>query len=481
MMYCTLRKYLPRRKLLWALAFLVACSAIFSGGAYYYGNRALREAMADAAKDDPHWQFADVIERRARIPESVNSAVVMQTAKQLINNSRAPLKYVNWDEVNEELYRYPAARLNQKQRDTLADLLKPYAEGLVEYRKIKDLPAGRYPLTIAPDIVGTLLPHVQDARSAANALRFDAYLQMDAGDATAAADAIIACFNAGRSIGDEPFMISGMLRMSCDTIALSACERFLAQLTANDATLVRLQAAIDLELCEQFFLNGMRGDRAQGFAFLQYLRDNPSKAQSVRLMQNPTGDAVSEWLVYVPGMVARGQAKFLSHMNEAVSIAQRPYEEYQDAIADWDARSKNLSPFGRIMLPVARGAAPFALRHQAQLRCMTVAVAAERYRLQHQKWPDKLDDLVAANLIAAVPLDPYDGKPLRWKIIDNGRLVYSVGKDRTDNGGNFNREWLDKEGSDVGYELFDVGKRRQPPRPPKPIDVDKRPRPTGPP
>ncbi len=35
----------------------------------------------------------------------------------------------------------------------------------------------------------------------------------------------------------------------------------------------------------------------------------------------------------------------------------------------------------------------------------------------------------------AVPLDPFDGMPLRYKPADQQVLIYSVGPDRMDNGG----------------------------------------------
>ncbi len=37
--------------------------------------------------------------------------------------------------------------------------------------------------------------------------------------------------------------------------------------------------------------------------------------------------------------------------------------------------------------------------------------------------------------ITAVPLDPFDGKPLRLKQTDHGLIVYSIGPDMIDNGG----------------------------------------------
>lgn len=69
-------------------------------------------------------------------------------------------------------------------------------------------------------------------------------------------------------------------------------------------------------------------------------------------------------------------------------------------------------------------------------RHLTVtAIALKRYHLQHSTYPTALSDLVPVYL-ADVPLDFMDGKPLRYKLRPDGDfLLYSVGEDGVDNGG----------------------------------------------
>ncbi len=66
-----------------------------------------------------------------------------------------------------------------------------------------------------------------------------------------------------------------------------------------------------------------------------------------------------------------------------------------------------------------------------------------------------------AGLLREVPADPFDGKPLRCKRTADGLMVYSVGPDGEDNGGKINRKNAKEKGSDMGFQLWDVGKRRQ--------------------
>ena len=61
-------------------------------------------------------------------------------------------------------------------------------------------------------------------------------------------------------------------------------------------------------------------------------------------------------------------------------------------------------------------------------------IAIERYRRQHGKLPEKLDELVP-EFLPQVPVDPYDGQPLRYVVDAEGCRVYSVGMNHTDEGG----------------------------------------------
>ena len=66
-----------------------------------------------------------------------------------------------------------------------------------------------------------------------------------------------------------------------------------------------------------------------------------------------------------------------------------------------------------------------------------VALALEQWRIDHpdeDPWAQSLDVLVPAYM-AGVPDAPDSDAPLRYARTDEGAVVYSLGPDRTDNGG----------------------------------------------
>lgn len=66
-------------------------------------------------------------------------------------------------------------------------------------------------------------------------------------------------------------------------------------------------------------------------------------------------------------------------------------------------------------------------------RTVLAALAVERHRLRTESLPDRLQNVVPVHL-DAVPTDPFDGEPLHYKKLTSGCSVYSVGRNRIDDG-----------------------------------------------
>ena len=74
--------------------------------------------------------------------------------------------------------------------------------------------------------------------------------------------------------------------------------------------------------------------------------------------------------------------------------------------------------------------------HQSRVRfdLVRLVVALQLHRIDTGAWPDTLQALVPGE-ISVVPRDPYDGEPLRYRLVEGGPMVWSVGPDRIDQSG----------------------------------------------
>ena len=141
-----------------------------------------------------------------------------------------------------------------------------------------------------------------------------------------------------------------------------------------------------------------------------------------------------------------------------MEIAKRPVEEQRLALRQVAAAQSQLP---RLVRDAPTTIFELAISYHldlAWMRSAIVTVAVERYRRAHSRFPETLNDLVPTYL-AAVPTDPYDGAAIRLRRFPEGVVLYSVGEDGVDNGGNI--ATMGRPGIDRGWRLWDVEHRRQ--------------------
>jgi hypothetical protein len=457
---------------------LLAVAAL--GGPYVYfvihANNRLQDALAEADRLDPGWQLFDLENKRATIPDDQNSAIPLLLAYRLVppkwpfwysdkdpeNPTRDPNEIADLRNSFEKLD--PPAQLDDRQLKELRRELKRAAVALTEARKVVDMPRGRYAITYAPDLISTLLDHTQHTRELTNLLAADALLRAQDQDVDGALESCRGILNIGRSIGDEPTWISMLVRVAHHQVAVGKIERVLAQGQPSEKALALLQRLLEEEVEEPLLLIGARGERALADGMMQVLQSGTvSNNQITAMLKNGSAEQKFEGLeLLLPGALKHNRAALLKFNNQLVEIAKRPVEEQKALLNQLTVSATDLPYIARLAaIPQPRIAASYH-RDQASLRCAIAMVAVERYRRAQGRWPAVLTDLVPVYL-PKVPTDPYDAAPLRLGRFAEGVVIYSVGADGQDNGGKLS-ERVDEQGTDYGLRLWEVGKRRQPPR-----------------
>ena len=59
-------------------------------------------------------------------------------------------------------------------------------------------------------------------------------------------------------------------------------------------------------------------------------------------------------------------------------------------------------------------------------------------------------------------MDPFDGNPVRYRRLTDGVVIYSIGQDGKDDGGQVSHTPAVPRPQEMGYRLWDVAKRRTP-------------------
>ncbi len=473
----------PRRRrwlrvMLVVLALAILGPLTFYAYSEYASRRALEDAEAAAAMDLPRWRLAELQEDRKKFADHENSALhIIAVAR------KGKGVYVSgvpkYNEIFDNLP--PTAQLNDQQMRIIRGELDKIVEPLVEARKLKDMPGGRFPITISDDFIATLIPDHQSARQLGDWLSFDARLRSQDEEYAEAIDSCRACLNAGRAAADDPFVITLLIRIAIGEVAIESLERVVAQAADTgdvtyDAALKEMQSLLELEAKECNLATTIRGERAGYSHLFENIRSGKIKPAFLRTMgiggNDGTLNPISAWwLNNVPTALLKYYPEYLQHMNAVVEAAKLPRSERASKLGELEmARVKSGNLVMQLLSPYVSKVSQTETRHQVRLRAGAAGMASERYRLKHGNWPASLEALVKEGWLAEVPVDPLDDQPMRFRVTPEGIVIYSIGFDRQDNGGIINLNRMQEADVDIGFRLWSPAMRRQAPRPVVAVD-----------
>ena len=305
-------------------------------------------------------------------------------------------------------------------------------------------PKVRYPIDLRDGSM-TLLPHISQVKSAVGFLSGCAVVWAQEGKIEDAVAALVAAGKAAESLAEEPTLISQLVRYSSWAIVCSRLEQVLNLAQLNEEQLTRLQqlmASADKPGC---LARGLGGETASGYAFFTVPREQRSLL-SGGYLNNASGQprpadnlkyGLITGVLKASGIWAKDRAYYLDRMATNLTIAEQPYPErfkgYQGVSSV--VPQNRFMIFSRMLLPALAKANLRDADHTARVRVAQTALAVERFRRANSNSPPaELRQLTPA-FLSAVPLDPFDGQPLRFKRAGEGYVVYSIGSDGRDDGG----------------------------------------------
>ena len=433
----------------------------------------LEKISADLDRTDPRWRLEDIEADRQQVAADKNSANSVVAAHRLLPK--------NWGQSIDDLEWPPPPicfRLDQLQK--LEGELKPSAAALQVALKLKDQAVGRYRIEYAPDFLSTLTQHHQDARSICWLLYVNSSLLLQRKDMENAWITNRALLNAGRSLGDEPFLLSMLLRMQLEEMAVRSLERALAQGTFPLAQLEERQKEFEKEMTVPFLFIGIRGERGGADCLLTNIEVGNinllpwlENILAIQRREETLWDAIQNFFSF--SMVLRSHVTWLDLETKLVEAAKlcpteraKASKEVQSSLAAAISQYRNRKHSLITLFPATDKVMQTEQRLDTKLACAVAALAAERFRLQKNRWPETLEELVQAGCLKKVPIDLFDGKPLRFRRTKDGLVIYSIGPEgKYDGKALDNLRNINESVIRVEFRLWDVAHRRQPPLPAK--------------
>jgi hypothetical protein len=483
----------PRRRWLRLVGIptLVILPIAFGTGIYLWRivDRRLADAISAADRDDPYWRLDDLMAHRDPVPDEENSALIVAEVLSMVPEGwpkgPMPTDGVPAPPLPTELMKADErmvttadnVRLDDATAAVLRNELKALDEAVKIARTVADYPRGRHEVELGPTLLDTLLPETQASRTVARLLRADAAIRVHDGDPDGALDSCRANLCTARSIGDEPFAISQLVRLAIGMVTMQSTRRVLGQGEPSDAALARLQALILDELGQPLLLHGNRGERA---ALTELIRRLGAGEVPISALSGggPKFDPDAPHAAIAPlgkRWFDYQRAIALEWLTEAVAIGRRPVAEHPRLWEAWDAeivRTKRsrfgiyTAPLPLLLMPALYSSSSAHSRYQCELGATAILLAAERHRRKAGDWPASIAS-IDPSILPVAPVDPFSGQAFRMEHRDGQLFIYSIGPNRKDEHGAYDpKKWAKgTTEDDAGAVAWDVPLRRQPPPP----------------
>lgn len=353
---------------------------------------------------------------------------------------------------------------------------------LEEIRALARHPQLSYPIRYRG--LSTLLPHLGPIKRGAQWFSVSSLYNLRDGDVEMAIDDIEAILLLARVLEDEPIRISQLVRIAIVAIAIQDCWQLLQHDGVSEPQLLRLQGLFSMIDFPSGMIRAVEAERAMGSDAIQSMRtgelsfgamtgsggwfqfddDNVSPA----LEKVPYGEELQEGiravLLYPTWRFALSYNDELRLLQETQRIidsmrssrTNRSAAELRTAATSLDTRLRKELKSWRylgtcLLLPPLEAATMRSFRAQTHWEIAKAAIALERYRLQHQRYPAALAQLVPT-FLPETPIDYIDGSPLRYRVEEHSFALWSIGNNAQDDAGTPAARplnWMTPEGKDT--------------------------------
>jgi hypothetical protein len=334
--------------------------------------------------------------------------------------------------------KFPARKenLTAEQVELVAGYCTLNSNALATAKEAVKLQQCRYPLDLSQG-AHVLLKHLAEMRKLARIAEFRTLF----GQNDFAAE-IITMTGMANTLDKEPILISKLVRIATLTMAVTAVEHRLNLQSLDDARLKLISEAFTKSVPTNQMANGFIGERAMFLSVFQMSPEEISKLADGGDEKSPepsvSSFSGSQAILRLVGFYDRDKRFYLKAMETNIALTTMfpknaaVITNIQEQIFKECARHHYI--LSSLLLPALGASVIKEAKGLAQIYTAQTALAVERFRLAHGKLPEKLDELVP-QFLPAVPQDPFDGQPLRYRRLEKGYVIYSVDRDGMDNGG----------------------------------------------
>jgi hypothetical protein len=309
-------------------------------------------------------------------------------------------------------------------------------------------------------MIGILLPHYQIFRTATRVLIVDTRWAIEQNDFERVTQNVEAIFGFSRQLGNELILVGDLVAFAIQSMGADLIDELLPEYLNqfSDEQLARMQDAITqsdpakfldlsgermmaLDILQRCFTDDGNGDgriTSSGYQLIKNFNSlfgNQLKEAGFETKLTDTFQTLAAPIAMMQ-FPSRKQVEveYVAYLDENEREMKKPYFGAAKFKSD-STPEKESNPFIQALFPGLQAIGRATFRTKGQQEATFAAIAVYRFQKRNGSLPKSLAEL-KDEYLHDLPIDQFDGQPLRYQRKDDGFILYSIGYDRADDGGN---------------------------------------------
>jgi len=297
---------------------------------------------------------------------------------------------------------------------------------------------------MASNLVDNAMEILPKYRHLAFAMRWQIIYEADNGDINKALKDCVALTKFGGHLHGHGLLIEQLVGIALEAMANSTTFMLLDRMDVSADVLKNVQEELDKQFGTQEPVISMEAEKVFWYDKIQRTFTDDGQGGGRMLVRGMAYVVTDDWKENLWRFVSFNYPdrqevvvnidKYFGRFAEI--ITETPWELRDETIDDQLWNEVNITPLMlKIQTPAHERVSQIAWRMKTGRQALLTVLAVIRYEKEKGGYPAGLDELVKAGYLKKLPMDPYSDGPLVYRKTESGFLLYSLGVNLKDDGG----------------------------------------------
>jgi len=296
-------------------------------------------------------------------------------------------------------------------------------------------------------IMDDLMKNLSSYRQVARALNWRSRYKAYEGDVASALDDCVYLVKFGRHQEGKGLLIEQLVGIAIEAMAYGSISMIMEKVDVPADTLENIQEQLQEEFARHHDVINLEGEKAFLYDYIQRSFTDDGKGGG-RMLARGLPVAVGDWKSGLWRFVTLSypdRKEVTAKVDQYYQLVEQVFDETPWRARLEDESEKYMEITGdsfllRITAPAHGRLVQLEWRVKTMRLGLLTVLALARYEKEKSEYPESLDVLVEAGYLKDMPNDPYSDGPLVYKKTDESFILYSLGENLSDDGGQVFRD-----------------------------------------